>query len=160
MRERYSGYVIENSLELLSDPNVLDKYEVIVDIKGYAAFESQVMMMRNNEVATEAAFYNKRKKMKATLPSQYDLDAIAVEVDKITNHYDRIFVLDMIYEILDRINTFEEAISLEPPLLKKWSGTITQMKKELDGYRVAVLEKKNFGQKYKFFVQYPEGYEG
>ena len=158
MREKYTGAVVENTIELLSDPNVLEKYTPVIDIKASVAFEKAYMLAISP--AMEAASYNKRKKTKIVLPSQYEIDAIGVEVDKITNHHDRIFVLDMIYEVLDKINTFEEAIALEPPLQKKWAGVIVQMKKELESYRLAVLAKKNFGQKYKFFVQYPEGYEG
>lgn len=163
LRERYTGYVIENTVELLSDPEVMQKYVPIVDAMESAKFDKFYNMMQSsNSIAMEAIF-NKRKKVKVELPSQYELDAIAIEVDKITNHHDRIYVLDLIYEVLERINNFEEAISPDPSLVKKWSAKIKQMKDELEALRQAVLAKKTFATSYKFFVKLPEAasdYEG
>ena len=163
LRERYTGYVVENTVELLSDPEVMQKYMPIVDAMESAKFDKFYNMMHSsNSIAMEAIF-NKRKKVKVELPSQYEIDAIAVEVDKITNHHDRIYVLDLIYEVLERINNFEEAISPDPSLVKKWSAKIRQMKDELEALRQAVLAKKTFATSYKFFVKLPEAasdYEG
>lgn len=163
LRERYTGYVVENTIELLSDPKVMQKYMPIVDAMESAKFDKFYNMMHSsNSIAMEAIF-NKRKKVKVELPSQYEIDAIAVEVDKITNHHDRIYVLDLIYEVLERINNFEEAISPDPSLVKKWSAKIRQMKDELEALRQAVLAKKTFATSYKFFVKLPEAasdYEG
>ena len=163
LRERYTGYVVENTIELLSDPEVMQKYMPIVDAMESAKFDKFYNMMQSsNSIAMEAIF-NKRKKVKVELPSQYEIDAIAVEVDKITNHHDRIYVLDLIYEVLERINNFEEAISPDPSLVKKWSAKIRQMKDELEALRQAVLAKKTFATSYKFFVKLPEAasdYEG
>ena len=163
LRERYTGYVVENTIELLSDPEVMQKYMPIVDAMESAKFDKFYNMMHSsNSIAMEAIF-NKRKKVKVELPSQYEIDAIAVEVDKITNHHDRIYVLDLIYEVLERINNFEEAISPDPSLVKKWSAKIKQMKDELEALRQAVLAKKTFDTSYKFFVKLPEDasdYEG
>ena len=163
LRERYTGYVVENTIELLSDPEVMQKYMPIVDAMESAKFDKFYNMMHSsNSIAMEAIF-NKRKKVKVELPSQYEIDAIAVEVDKITNHHDRIYVLDLIYEVLERINNFEEAISPDPSLVKKWSAKIKQMKDELEALRQAVLAKKTFATSYKFFVKLPEvasDYEG
>ena len=156
MRERYTGYVVENSLELLSDPKVMEKYEPIVVALESARFDKQLnAMISAEEVALESVF-NKRKKIKTELPSQYEVDAISIEVDKITNHHDRIFVLDLIYEVLDRVISFEEAISPDPALVRKWSGKINDMKAQLEQLRQATLEKKTFANKYKFFVTLPE----
>ena len=163
LRERYTGYVVENTIELLSDPEVMQKYMPIVDAMESAKFDKFYNMIQSsNSIAMEAIF-NKRKKVKVELPSQYEIDAIAVEVDKITNHHDRIYVLDLIYEVLERINNFEEAISPDPSLVKKWSAKIKQMKDELEALRQAVLAKKTFATSYKFFVKLPEAasdYEG
>ena len=163
LRERYTGYVVENTIELLSDPEVMQKYMPIVDAMESAKFDKFYNMMHSsNSIAMEAIF-NKRKKVKVELPSQYEIDAIAVEVDKITNHHDRIYVLDLVYEVLERINNFEEAISPDPSLVKKWSAKIKQMKDELEALRQAVLAKKTFATSYKFFVKLPEAasdYEG
>ena len=156
MRERYTGGVVENTIELLSMPNLLEKYEPIVVALETARFDKQVQsMIAAEEVALEAVF-NRRKKIKVELPSQYDIDAISIEVDKITNHHDRIYVLDLIYEVLERVNNFEEAISPDPMLVRKWAGKIESMKDSLDKLRQATLEKKNFPSNYRFFVRLPE----
>ena len=163
MRERYTGTVVENSIELLSEPNLMEKYEPIVVALEAARFDKQLTtMISSEEVALESVF-NKRKKVRAELPSQYEVDAISIEVDKITNHYDRTFVLDLIYEVLNRIVDFEEAISPDPALVRKWSGKINEMKAQLEQLRQATLEKKTFANKYRFFVKLPEEaapYEG
>lgn len=156
MRERYTGTVVENSIELLSDPKLMEKYEPIVVALEAARFDKQLnSMISAAEVAMESVF-NKRKKIKAELPSQYEVDAISIEVDKITNHYDRIFVLDLIYEVLNRVVDFEEAISPDPTLVRKWTGKINEMKAQLEQLRQATLEKKTFANKYRFFVKMPE----
>lgn len=163
LRERYTGYVVENTIELLSDPEVMQKYMPIVDAMESAKFDKFYNMMHSSNFIAMEAIFNKRKKVKVELPSQYEIDAIAVEVDKITNHHDRIYVLDLIYEVLERINNFEEAISPDPSLVKKWSAKIRQMKDELEALRQAVLAKKTFATSYKFFVKLPEAasdYEG
>ena len=163
LRERYTGYVVENTIELLSDPEVMQKYMPIVDAMESAKFDKFYNMMHSSNSIVMEAIFNKRKKVKVELPSQYEIDAIAVEVDKITNHHDRIYVLDLIYEVLERINNFEEAISPDPSLVKKWSAKIRQMKDELEALRQAVLAKKTFATSYKFFVKLPEAasdYEG
>lgn len=156
MRERYTGYAVENSLELLSDPDVMKKYVPIVDALESARFDKQLQAMISSESIAMESIMNRRKKVKAEMPSQFEVDAIAVEVDKITNHADRIFVLDLIYEIKDRLSTFEEAISPDASLVRKWTGKINQMNDQLETLRQATLEKKTFATKYKFFVKLPE----
>jgi hypothetical protein len=156
MRERYTGAVVENSLELLSDPNVMKKYIPIVDALESAKFDKQLHSLISSEEIAMEAFFNRRKKIKTELPSQYEVDAIAIEVDKITNHHDRLFVIDLIFELKERISIFEEAISPDPALVRKWSGKINMMNEQLEHLRHAVLEKKTFASNYKFFVKLPE----
>ena len=156
MRERYTGCVVENCIDLLCDPKIMEKYEPIVVALETARFDKQLQtMIYSEEVALEAVM-NKRKKIKTELPSQFEIDAISVELDKITNHHDRIFVLDLIYEVLERVINFEEAISPDPILVRKWTGKINDMKESLDKLRLATLEKKSFPSTYKFFVRLPD----
>lgn len=163
MWERYTGAVVEASLELISDPNCLEKYEPFIPVLEAANFNKRLIALESCEAIALEAIFNRRKKVKTELPSQYEVDAIAIEVDKITNHHDRVFVLDLIYEVLDRINTFEEVVSADPALLKKWQGKINTMKEQLEMLRQATLSKKTFSQGYKFFVKLPDAasdYEG
>ena len=156
MRERYTGAVVENCIELLCDPHIMEKYEPIVVALESARFDRQLQSMISSEEVALEAVMNKRKKIKVELPSQYEIDAIAIELDKVTNHADRIFVIDLIYEVLERISNFEEAISLDPSLVRKWSGKINAMKESLEKLRLATLEKKTFPSSYKLFVRLPE----
>lgn len=155
LRERYTGYAIENSIELLSDPHLMEKYEPVVDALESAKFDKNLKAMISSEEIAMESIFNRRKKIKVELPSQYEIDSISVEVDKITNHYDRIFVLDLIYELTDRINQFSEAIANDRNLVRKWSGKIETMQKQLEELRQAVLSKKTFSTGYKFFVKLP-----
>ena len=165
LRERYKGIATENSIELLSDPKLLDKYEPFVDAMEFMKFNRRLEALQNSSsIALEGNMVvDRRKKIKVELPSQFEIDSISVEVDNITNHHDRIYVLDLIYEILDRINTFEEVISSDPLLVKKWKSRIDSMRQELDMYRRATLNKRTFSSGYKLFVKLPPqaaDYEG
>ena len=166
MREKYNGIVTEVTVELLSDPEVMTKYDMCSNIKKCAAFERLVDLYQQSAgftIANEGLF-SKDKKTQYVLPSQFEVDAIAIELDNIKNHADRIYVLDLIYEIQDRVNTFEEGISSDPMLAKQWQSKITLMREELEMYRKAVLAKKTFEEKkYHCFVKLPEvasDYEG
>ena len=159
LREKYNGIATEATVDLLCDPELLTKYDLSIDAGKSAKFDSFV----NMQIGCEA-LVNKRKKVKAILPSQYEVDAISVEVDNIQNHADRIFVLDLIYNLVERVNIFEEAISPDPALVRKWQDKIDTMREELQMYRKATLEKKTFNKSnYHLFVKLPPqaaDYEG
>lgn len=160
----YTGRATEASIELLESEDFLKNYEVVTSITEAAKFDQYLeSQVRSAEVAMEALI-NKRKKVKAILPSQYEVDSISVEIDNLQNHSDRIFVLDLIYNLLERVNTFEEAISPDPALVNKWQPKIDLMKDELQRYRKATLEKKTFNNPgYHCFVKLPPqaaAYEG
>ena len=164
LREKYNGVATEATIELVTNPDFLTNYDLIEDTLESARFFKLVDYHRGEAEAALEAIINKRKKIKVVLPSQYEVDAIAVEVDSIKNHSDRIFVLDLIYNLLERINTFEEAISPDPALVRRWQDTIDLMRTELQNYRKATLEKKTFTKSnYHLFVKLPEqaaDYEG
>jgi hypothetical protein len=164
LREKYNGVAIEATLEIVTDPDFLVNYDLTENALETARFFKLVDFYRKGAEATLESVLNKRKKVKAILPSQYEIDAIAVEVDNIQNHSDRIFVLDLIYNLLERINLFEEAISPDPALVRRWQDTIDLMKTELQTYRKATLEKKTFNKSnYHLFVKLPPqaaDYEG
>lgn len=164
LREKYNGVATEATIELVSDPDFLMNYELTENTMETAKFFKLVDYYRSNADVALEAIVNRRKKVKAVLPSQYEVDAIAVEVDSITNHSDRIFVLDLIYNLLERVNLFEEAISPDPALVRRWQDTIDLMRSELQNYRKATLEKKTFNKSnYHLFVKLPPqaaDYEG
>lgn len=155
LRENYTGAVVESTLDIIQSPEFLSKYDSYYDIKRFGNIQMGI------KIATESymsALESSRNSIK--LPSQYDIDAIAVECDRISNHHDRIYVLDLIYEKLTQINQFESLISDNRTELKKYSGTINRMRDELEQMRKSTLDKHNFDKEYKLFVKYPKGYEG
>ena len=88
------------------------------------------------------------------------MDTIYVEVDRIQNHADRRYVLDLIYHQEEKIQNFLELCDVNPELKGKYHGKMQSMLKELESMRQAVLAKRNFDKQYKVFVKYPAGYEG
>jgi len=164
MQERYTGAVVESCMcmELCEGKITLEYYKPIFNLKRWVTIENSVTMARSGEVieiATEG-FFNKRKKRKIDMPSMYDLDRIAIEIDSIENEFDRVYVLDLIYACIERINDFEEAISTDPSELKKYEARIAQFRDQLEALRQRVLAKKIVPKQYKVFVKVPEEYAG
>ena len=94
------------------------------------------------------------------IPSQLDVDTLFVEVDRIENHADRRYVLDLIYYQEEKINHFMELCELNEALERKYKGKMQSMLRELQNMRNAVLAKRSFEKEYKVFVKCPVGYEG
>ena len=162
MRERYTGAVAESSMlnELINGEITLETHVPFYDIKKFGQIEARIVREQNAlEVANEA-FFNKRKNSKVNIPDEYDLDRIFVAIDDIQNNYDKVYVLDLIYEQIEKLNDFEEAISMDETKSKKWAPKIEEMRQRLATLRKTVLSKNIAKKEYKVFVKYPEGYEG
>lgn len=111
-----------------------------------------------NTVAMES-FDNSRNKQNA-LPSDYDIDMIAIEIDKCQNHNDRIHALDLIYAKLEQIQEFVEYAKYYNTYNRYKTKTDQQIKK-LNQLREKVLHMKGSGTNYSMmYVEYPKGYEG
>ena len=162
MRERYTGAVAESCMlnELINGEITLETHVPFYDIKKFGQIEARIVREQNAlEVANEA-FFNKRKNSKVNIPDEYDLDRIFVAIDDIQNNYDKVYVLDLIYEQIEKLNDFEEAISMDETKSKKWAPKIEEMRQRLTTLRKTVLSKNIAKKEYKVFVKYPEGYEG
>ena len=162
MRERYTGAVAESCMlnELINGEITLESHVPFYDIKKFGQIEARIVREQNAlEVANEA-FFNKRKNSKVNIPDEYDLDRIFVAIDDIQNNYDKVYVLDLIYEQIEKLNDFEEAISMDETKSKKWAPKIEEMRQRLATLRKTVLSKNIAKKEYKVFVKYPEGYEG
>ena len=162
MRERYTGAVAESCMlnELINGEITLETHVPFYDIKKFGQIETRIMNAQKElEIANES-FFNKRKKSKVDIPDEYDLDRIFVAIDDIQNNYDKVYVLDLIYEQIEKLNDFEEAISMDDSKSKKWAPKIEEMRSRLATLRKSVLNKNIAKKEYKVFVKYPEGYEG
>ena len=162
MRERYTGYVAESCMlpELIEGKITLEQYVPVFDNKIYGAIEAKIIRDQSRYVIATEAFFNKRKNAKVDLPDEYDLDRIFVAIDDIQNNYDKVYVLDMIYENIEKLNNFEEAIAMDEYKAKKWAPKIQELRTRLDTLRKTVLNKNIAKKEYKVFVKVPEGYEG
>ena len=163
--ERYSGNIVTESvsLESFDDPttfvnNNFLEYDKIEFAKLVSAIEAMIRSEQHSvAVATEGFF---RKNKKDEIPSQLDVDTIFVEVDRIENHADRRYVLDLIYNQEEKIERFKERFQYDDSLRRKYEHKMDAMLKELASMRQAVLDKRSFDKRYKVFVKYPAGYEG
>lgn len=156
LRENYTGAVVESSIDLLLTDDFMSKYNSNFDIKIMGNLETRINATKesaNRQIAMEA-------KSKLTIPSRYDIDAIFVEVDKISNHHDRIYVLDLIYNKIEELEKFKEIIEFDSSLKRKHFSNVEQMLEDLEKLRASVLAKRSFGGRYKLFVKVPEEYEG
>lgn len=161
-KERYTGNIVLESFTIDFDTpqEYLQSNTLVYDFKGITQLEGAVRAAKDigkNAIATEA-FGKKNKKI--DIPTQLDVDTIFVEVDRIQNHADRRYVLDLIYHQEERINHFLELCEVNTDLKKKYAGKMNAMLKELEQMRLAVLAKRSFDKQYKVFVKYPSGYEG
>ena len=164
LRERYTGAILESAQMtevIMSRDELLDKYSTVNsygnDVKDGLA-----------EAAVEALVRNMKKdalnaKKAPLLPSDYDIDVIGVEVDRISNHHDRVYVLDLIYRQIEEIQKVLQWYDTVDPDSSKATRVRTKGEsqlKQLSAYRAAVMKKRDFNTDYKVFVRVPEGYEG
>ena len=165
LRERYTGDAAECTIEVLemSQPAFEATYELTCDTdlfrKQTDALEAN--LHRAKFTPGTAAFESARKgKLKKGLPSWIDIDRIQIEIDRMTNHHDRSFVLDMIYDKIDEITSFMDYISSDDQLTRRYQPEAERMLKALNDYRDEVLRRRSFATRYRVFVKSPEGYEG
>lgn len=162
MRERYTGYVAESCMlpELIEGKITLEQHVPVYDNKVFGNIEGRIIRDQSRYTIAAESFFNKRKNVKVDIPDEYDLDRIFVAIDDIQNNYDKVYVLDMIYENIEKLNNFEEAIAMDEYKAKKWAPKIQEMRDRLATLRKAVLSKNIAKKEYKVFVKVPEGYEG
>lgn len=163
LRERYTGDAVECSVELFNRPDVLKAYEVTCDTNAYRTWDSCIesTLHRSKYTPGTAAFESILKgKAKQGLPSWIEIDRIQIEIDRMTNHHDREFVLDMIYSKIDDINEFMDYVGTDPNMRKRYEPEAIRMLDALNDMREQVLRRNSFATKYKVFVKCPEGYEG
>ena len=163
MREKYTGDVVECTLDLFSMDNVEKAYEVNFDTAAYMQFDGMLERSLHADRYTPgtAAFESfRRNRVPDKLPSWEEVDKIKIEYDRMTNHYDRTFVLDLIYDLINQINEFMESIEDNPSKVRKFKPEADKMLAELEDLRRLVLRKSSFAKRYQVFVKVPDGYEG
>ena len=95
------------------------------------------------------------------LPAIEDVDLIFVDVDRVTCHSDRVWVLDKIANCERQIDEFESYYKLnDNNVLNEYRSVIDRMRRRLDTAREEVLDKRSFKKEYRVYVEVPTGYEG
>jgi hypothetical protein len=82
-------------------------------------------------------------------------------MDKIANNDDRIYVLDLIYDKMDLVNTALDYISQnKTEKVSQSKQTLTGFKTQLEKMRDKVINMQLKEKTYGVFIKYPKGYEG
>lgn len=163
LRERYTGDAVECTVEIMSRPDFKKAYEMITNTPRFQQLTDAIesTLHRDKYVPGTPAYESiSRARLKKGLPSWRSIDEIQIEIDRMRNHHDRTFVLDMIYSKMDDINEFMEYIENDPGLLRKYETEANRMLDELNAQREAVLRRNSFATRYEVFVKSPPGYEG
>lgn len=153
-REAFANESMVSLLEM--DPlEFANSYEWVEHPEMSSITNSRLEGFTRMEAATEAF----SKDIKKMLPSQYDIDCIAVEIDRIESQSDRKYVLNLIYANMDKIQRCREYIE-KYPTYNGYNAQLDDMERQLNLFRKMVLDIHNLDREYKFFVKYPKGYEG
>ena len=87
------------------------------------------------------------------------MDMIEVEIDRVEDHQDRIYVLDLIYARVDQINEFIDFYGENSQEVKRNKAKIDKYRKQLDAMRIRLLSKHNIDKSYRVFIHNPPGYD-
>lgn len=162
LHERYTGAVVEGTIadhqDLFTDKKVMFTYSVDRNPKMRSAFD----LCAERDMRVMESFKTRLGLLRSRpmLPSEKEIDLIFVDVDRMSDQYERKQVLNNIYDLIDRINAFEEFYSDDQSVMRKWGPVVNNMLDRLNEARIEVLNKRSFKDNYKVFINYPEGYEG
>lgn len=121
----------------------------------------QYLITQHHKVIKEGflTMFDKLGKVKKIVQS--DIDIISIELDRIDNQDDKIYVLDLIYDKLDTINIALDLIEqkkVDKVTVSK--DKLIGFKAQLDKLRKDVLAVQIKDKSYGVFIKYPKGYEG
>lgn len=125
------------------------------------AVREQYLTNEFNVIVKEGllSIFDKNGKVKKI--TQADIDILSVEVGRIENEDDKIYVLDLIYDKLSAINAALDLIKNgqkeKVPVSK---DTLESFKAQLERMRIMALETPIKPKQYGVFIKYPKGYEG
>lgn len=125
------------------------------------AVREQYLTNEFNVIVKEGllSIFDKNGKVKKI--TQADIDILSVEVGRIENEDDKIYVLDLIYDKLSVINAALDLIKNgqkeKVPVSK---DTLESFKAQLERMRIMALETPIKPKQYGVFIKYPKGYEG
>ena len=158
---------------IFDDPDIMRTYKFGMDSKRETALTMLNMNYKRHYVAhpVDAATEGVKDSFKRglrgitgrppKLPANEDVDLIFVDVDRVTCHSDRVWVLDKIAKCEREIDEFESYYKLHDKMvLNEYRSMIDRMRRRLDTAREEVLDKRSFKKEYRVFVEVPTGYDG
>lgn len=160
---------------IFDDPNIMRTYKFAMDMNRASTLAMVQMNYKRHYVshpideATESlkdsfkkgfkGFSSKSKEPK--LPAMEEIDLIFVDVDRVTCHSDRVWVLDKIAKCEREIDEFVSYYKVkDPSVVNEYRSVIDRMRRRIETAREEVLDKRSFKKEYRVFVEVPTGYEG
>lgn len=155
--------------ELLKNPsnyvrNIIKKIKVSIfgdDTDAYKSLATeQYLLQEHRKILMEGItnLFDKTGKVKKINP--VDIDIIEIEMSKIENEDDKIYVLDLIH---DKINLIDEALHLisenKQDKVPHSKETLLKFKERLEKMAKQVVSMR-ITRQYGLFIKYPAGYEG
>lgn len=142
--------LVKSSVEAIPDDmkmeRVADRMDGIVD----AFFESTYM--------TEGLLGKKKlQKIDPKIP-----DMIKIQIDGLKSNDERALLVSYIHDKISMVDYYLEILETGNPKYEIYNTKeeLVRMKNKLEDYLKAVMEKKIPEFSYRFYVQYPEGFEG
>ena len=142
--------LVKSSVEAIPDDmkmeRVADRMDGIVD----AFFESTYM--------TEGLLGKKKlQKIDPKIP-----DMIKIQIDGLKSNDERALLVSYIHDKISMVDYYLEILETGNPKYEIYNTKeeLLRMKNKLEDYLKAVMEKKIPEFSYRFYVQYPEGFEG
>lgn len=116
----------------------------------------------NFNFVTEAMFKEKLDKFRRIKKvTDNDIDIIAIQVDRIENQNDKIYLLDIIYDYTETLDLMEECLhNGKKDRVQMTEKQIKDRRSRLNELRVQVLKYQIPEKPTGYFIKYPLGYEG
>lgn len=132
------------------------------DTKDYKTMVAEQYLVQSCEkIVTESLFslFDGLGKMKKI--NQCDIDILSIDIDKIENNDDKIYVLDLIYDKLDLVNIALDYIDKgQADKVPQSKQTLLSFKSQLEKMRKHTIDIQIKDKTYGLFIKYPRGYEG
>jgi len=163
-RVRYTGVVTPDlpAIESLFEPNYINENDLYTSLDKVIAIESMYRMAdRNAEIAIEAfGKKNRGEHANEMADMEYMLDMVRVDIETLSSKYEKMNVIDRLYNVEQLANEWQEKLFAFPQLSMKYGERLKRIHEAVKELRKMTLEKDITKKEYHVFAQYPEGYEG
>lgn len=93
--------------------------------------------------------------------TQHDIDIVSIQIDRIENQNDKIYLLDVIYDYNETLDLADECLrDGRKSAVQMSERQIKDMREDLSELRKRIMNTKITEKSYGVFVKYPAGYEG